>query len=70
MNQVFYDSAVNHLPLTKLLNTPGHYILNLAFLGKTIAPKNNIALAIGAVIPDVPIFVFYFVAKYSKRQES
>ena len=53
------------------MNTPGHYILNLAFLGKMIAPKNNMAMpsasfaiAIGAILPDVPIFVFYFVAKY------
>ncbi len=46
------------------MNTPGHYILNLAFLGKTIALKNNTAIAIGAILPDMPIFVFYFVAKY------
>lgn len=46
------------------MNTPSHYILNLAFLGKTIAPKNNIAIAIGAILPDVPIFIFYFVAKF------
>ena len=56
------------------MNTPGHYILNLAVLGKTIAPKNNIAMpsagvaiAIGAILPDVPIFIFYFVAKYIYR---
>lgn len=46
------------------MNTPGHYILNLALLGKAIAPKNNVAIAVGAILPDVPIFVFYFVAKY------
>ena len=46
------------------MNTPGHYILNLALLGKTIAPRDNVAIAIGAILPDVPIFVFYLVAKY------
>lgn len=46
------------------MNTPGHYILNLALLGKTIAPKHSLAIAIGAVLPDVPIFIFYFVAKF------
>ena len=46
------------------MNTPGHYILNLAFLGKTIAPKQNVALTIGAILPDLPIFVFYLVAKF------
>lgn len=46
------------------MNTPSHYILNLAFLGKTIAPKNNVAIALGAILPDVPIFIFYFVAKH------
>ena len=46
------------------MNTPGHYILNLALLGKTIAPQQNLAIAIGAILPDLPIFVFYFVAKF------
>jgi len=46
------------------MNTPGHYILNLALLSKTISPKNNMAIAIGAILPDVPIFIFYFVAKF------
>lgn len=53
------------------MNTPGHYLLNLALLGKTmpsagfaIAPKNSLAIAIGAILPDLPIFVFYFVAKF------
>jgi hypothetical protein len=46
------------------MNTPGHYILNLALLGKTISPKHHLAIAIGAILPDVPIFVFYFVTKF------
>lgn len=46
------------------MNTPGHYILNLALLGKAITPKQNVAIVIGAILPDVPIFIFYFVAKF------
>jgi hypothetical protein len=38
------------------MNTPGHYILNLALLGKTIAPQHNTAIALGAILPDIPIF--------------
>ncbi len=46
------------------MNTPSHYILNLAFLGKTLAPQENIAITIGAILPDIPIFIFYFVSKF------
>ena len=46
------------------MNTPSHYILNLAFLGNTLDSNNNIAVAVGAILPDIPIFIFYFVAKY------
>ena len=46
------------------MNTPSHYIINLAFVGSAIANKQNAAITIGAVLPDVPIFMFYFVAKY------
>ena len=53
-----------NLFIKQQMNTPGHYILNLALLGKTIAPQQNLAIAIGAILPDLPIFVFYFVAKF------
>ncbi len=46
------------------MNTPSHYIVNLALLGKTISPQENIAITLGAIIPDAPIFIFYFVAKF------
>ncbi|MEL6494559.1 MAG: hypothetical protein AAFQ41_05470 [Cyanobacteria bacterium J06623_7] len=53
------------------MNTPGHYILNLALLGTTLAPDRSLAIAIGAILPDVPIFIFYFVAKFiDKMPES
>ena len=46
------------------MNTPSHYIINLALLGQTIAPKQNVAIAIGAILPDIPIFLFYLIARY------
>ncbi len=46
------------------MQTHGHYVLNLALLGKTIAPKHNIAITIGAILPDIPIFLFYIISKY------
>lgn len=46
------------------MNSPSHYIINLAFLSQTITPKQNVAITIGALLPDIPIFAFYFIAKY------
>ncbi len=46
------------------MQTHGHYVLNLALLGKTIAPKHNIAITIGAILPDIPLFIFYLIYKY------
>jgi hypothetical protein len=46
------------------MKTPSHYILNLAILGQTIAPKENVAITLGALLPDIPIFIFYAIAKY------
>ena len=45
------------------MNTPSHYIINLAILGSCI-PKANVAITLGAIIPDIPIFIFYFIAKF------
>ncbi len=45
------------------MNTPSHYVLNLVLLRKTIAPNANVAIAIGAITPDLPIFIFYAIAK-------
>jgi hypothetical protein len=42
------------------MNTPSHYIINLAYLGQTIAPKQNVAITIGAILPDIPIFFLFY----------
>jgi membrane-bound metal-dependent hydrolase YbcI (DUF457 family) len=49
------------------MNTPSHCVLNLAILGLTIAPQATLPIALGAIVPDVPIFAFYFWAKVLKR---
>ena len=46
------------------MNTPSHYVINLAVLSQTVAPKQNVAITLGAILPDIPIFLFYFIAKY------
>jgi hypothetical protein len=43
--------------------TPSHCVLSFALLGTTVAPNANVAIALGVIVPDFPIFVFYFVAK-------
>jgi hypothetical protein len=39
------------------MNTPSHYVINLALLGNTIAPNANVAITLGAILPDAPIFL-------------
>jgi len=49
------------------MRTPSHAIINLAILGKPQQPQANLAIAIGAILPDIPIFLFYFWAKFILR---
>jgi hypothetical protein len=46
------------------VNTPSHAILNLFLLGRTSLPQGNLPIFIGAILPDIPIFVFYAWAKF------
>ena len=46
------------------MKTPSHAIINLAILGKPQLPQANLIIAIGGILPDIPIFLFYFWAKY------
>ncbi|ERN41641.1 hypothetical protein KR51_00018690 [Rubidibacter lacunae KORDI 51-2] len=52
------------------MNTPSHFVLNLVLLGRVAAPSANGAIALGAILPDVPIFVFYAAAKLRGLPES
>jgi hypothetical protein len=45
------------------MNTPSHIIANLALLGRPAAPQANWPIAIGAILPDLPIFLFYAWAR-------
>jgi membrane-bound metal-dependent hydrolase YbcI (DUF457 family) len=49
------------------VNTPSHYVLNLVLLGTTIAPNATVAITLGAILPDAPIFIFYGVSKWIYR---
>jgi hypothetical protein len=49
------------------MKTPSHAIINLAILGKPQLPQANLIIAIGGILPDIPIFLFYFWAKYIAR---
>lgn len=49
------------------MKTPSHWILNLVFLGQAVSPAAKIAITLGAILPDLPIFVFYAISKYIHR---
>jgi hypothetical protein len=49
------------------MNTPSHAIVNLALLIDQ-QPQALLPITIGAVLPDVPMFVMYFWAKRIRRQ--
>ena len=49
------------------MKTPSHAIINLAILGQRQLPQANLIIAIGGILPDIPIFLFYFWAKYIAR---
>lgn len=49
------------------MNTPSHAIINLAIQGMPKLPKANLAIVMGGILPDIPIFIFYFWAKLIVR---
>jgi hypothetical protein len=50
------------------VNTPSHAILNLTLLSQSQSIPFTLPIALGAVLPDAPIFVLYFWAKFVRRQ--
>jgi hypothetical protein len=46
------------------MNTPSHAIINLVIFNQQLRNQANLAILIGAVLPDLPIFVFYFLMKF------
>ncbi len=49
------------------MNTPAHAVVNLILLGKKERPKHNLPIVIGAILPDLPMVVFYFYQKVIKK---
>ena len=49
------------------MKTPSHAIINLALLGRTQHSELNLLIVTGGILPDIPIFLFYFWAKYIAR---
>ncbi|HEY9849172.1 MAG TPA: hypothetical protein V6D28_06920 [Leptolyngbyaceae cyanobacterium] len=49
------------------MNTPSHAVINLFFIGREKLPQANLPIFIGAILPDIPIFVFYGWAKLIAR---
>ncbi|MBF2088425.1 MAG: hypothetical protein IGR80_18030 [Synechococcales cyanobacterium K44_A2020_017] len=45
------------------MNTPSHAIINLAVLGRRSHVEWNWLIVLGALIPDLAMFVFYGWAK-------
>lgn len=48
------------------MNTPAHVIINLLVLGQQDTPRVLTPVVIGSLLPDAPMFVFYFVEKVIK----
>ncbi|MGB3265790.1 MAG: hypothetical protein WBA89_17740 [Microcoleus sp.] len=49
------------------MKTPSHAIINLAILGRAQHSEFNLLIVTGGILPDIPIFLFYFWAKYIAR---
>ncbi|NET47714.1 MAG: hypothetical protein F6K09_03105 [Merismopedia sp. SIO2A8] len=49
------------------MNTPSHSIINLWILGQGQSPALQTAVLIGSILPDAPMFLFYFVEKVIYR---
>ena len=49
------------------MNTPAHIVLSALVLGRREnTRRNHVAIFIGALLPDAPLFFFYFVEKWLK----
>lgn len=51
------------------MNTPAHVVLNLLILGGKKQSENNLTIVLGAILPDLPMFLFYFWEKFIRGTE-
>jgi len=49
------------------MNTPAHVVINLMALGRKAEPRLQGFIVTGALLPDIPMFLFYFVVKIIQR---
>lgn len=47
--------------------TPSHSVINLLLIGQGKPPFSQLAIIIGSILPDAPMFLFYFVEKVINR---
>ena len=45
------------------MHTPAHVVVNLLCLGRRDRPEILIPVVLGGVLPDAPMFLFYFIEK-------
>ncbi len=45
------------------MNTPAHIVANLLVLAPKDKPRFQLVTVVGAIVPDLPIFLFYFLEK-------
>ena len=46
------------------MHTPAHTVFNLLFLGRRSQPHLILPITLGSVLPDAPMFLFYFWEKH------
>jgi len=49
------------------MNTPAHLLVNLAVLGRDESPRYQFHILVGALLPDAPMFLFYFIEKEIRK---
>jgi len=62
------------IPITEpwpadVLNTPAHAIVNLLLFRKSARETHTMAIVAGALLPDVPMFIFYLWARLQGLSE-
>lgn len=49
------------------MNTPAHVVINLLCIGRRDAVSVSMPVIVGAILPDAPMFIFYFVEKVIRQ---
>ncbi|UCG11585.1 MAG: hypothetical protein JSU72_13760 [Deltaproteobacteria bacterium] len=49
------------------MNTPAHVAVNLVILGKKERPQTTAWIVVGAILPDLPMFLFYLYEKVWRK---